>query len=97
MLGIHKAITHQHTHTACSHREEIDSHPPQTSTQSPNMTFDFFPPFALSFLFHTKKSCLSNSKRTIKNNPELLAVINKGYNCHDQYFNVKYLFQSSIP
>lgn len=71
MLGIHNAITHQHTHTACSHREEIDSHPPQTSTQSRNMTFDFFfpPPFALSFLFHAKKSNLSNNRKR-KNCPE---------------------------
>lgn len=52
MLGIHNAITHQHTHTACSHREEIDSHPPQTSTQSRNMTFDFFFPPRLPCRFY---------------------------------------------
>lgn len=43
MLGIQKdllQLTHQHTNTACSQRGEIDSHPPQTSTQSHNMTFD---------------------------------------------------------
>lgn len=74
MLGIQKALpqlTHHHTNTACSQREEMGSHPPQTSTQSRNMTFDFSSRLSCHFYFTQRNPQLWHDKtelpRTIIN------------------------------